>query len=126
MAEGEFISLTRMNYAEAMDQSRDWDQKSPYIAGNELFMTSDLTENDLCVRMINCSKILDRLLKSKSTPDAPFIFERDFYGQQHYWFKIALPLKLITLLYLLIYIPYRISILLLSILSPLSKFNTVL
>ena len=60
------------------------------------------------------------------TLDAPFNFEHDFYGKEHYWFRIAFPLKLITLIYLILYLPYRLSIGILSIFSPLNKLNTAL
>jgi hypothetical protein len=126
LAEGEFLSVTAMNFADVIERSREWDLKSPYIQGNELFTTTDLTESDIAVRMINCSKILERLLRTKCLPDAPFIFEQDFYGRKHYWFSIALPLKLIALLYLLIYVPYRLCIAVLNLFSLLDKLNTML
>lgn len=65
MNEGEFISQTLMNFGEVIDKSKDWDQKSPYIPNNELFMTGDLTENDLVIRQINVAKILERLLNER-------------------------------------------------------------
>lgn len=126
LAEGEFLSVTAMNFNDVMDRSREWDLKSPYLQGNELFTTTDLTESDITVRMINCSKIIARLLRTKSSPDDPFIFEQDFYGRKHYWFTIALPLKLIALLYLFIYIPYRLCIAVLNLFSFFTKLNTVL
>lgn len=52
-----------MQFNEVIDKSRDWDRKIPYINDNELFMITDLTENDIVVRQINCSKIFDRLLR---------------------------------------------------------------
>lgn len=61
-AEGQFLSISLMHYGDVMDKSKDWDSKTPYILGNELFMNSDLTEGDLVIRQINCSKIIDRLL----------------------------------------------------------------
>lgn len=48
--EGEFISLTLMNYGEVLDKSKEWDRKVPYIAENELFINSDLTESDIAIR----------------------------------------------------------------------------
>ena len=61
--EGEFISLSLMKFDEVIDKSRDWDGKTTYISENELFMSQDLTENDIVIRQINCSKIVDRLLR---------------------------------------------------------------
>ena len=52
-----------MKFDEVIDKSRDWDGKATYISENELFMSKDLTENDIVIRQINCSKILDRLLR---------------------------------------------------------------
>ena len=130
--EGEFLSLSLMNFGEVIDKSKEWNAKSPYIETNELFMINDLTDNDLAVRQINASKILDRLLQAtleqndSINNELPFNFETDFYGRKNYWFRIAFPLKLITFLYVLLYIPYRLSIAILSIFSPLSKLNTVL
>jgi hypothetical protein len=66
LPEGEFLSVTAMNFTDVMERSREWDLKSPYIKGNELFTTADLTESDIVVRMINCSKILSRLLRTKT------------------------------------------------------------
>lgn len=63
--EGEFLSLSLMNFGEVIDKSKDWDRKSPYLTTNELFMSSDLTETDIAVRQINVSKIIERLLKIK-------------------------------------------------------------
>lgn len=63
MKEGEFISLSLMQFNEVINKSSDWDGKAPYISENELFMSTDLTENDIVVRQINCSKIVDRLLR---------------------------------------------------------------
>ena len=54
------------------------------------------------------------------------MFERDFYGDEHYWFKFGIMLKLVTLVYLVLYIPYRLMLGVLSIFHPLSKLNTVI
>lgn len=67
-AEGEFISLTPMRYGEVIDKSKEWDLKAPFIAGHELFASDDLTENDLMIRQINCSKIVHRLLTQRLSP----------------------------------------------------------
>ena len=93
-------------------------------------MNTDLTENDIVVRQINCSKIVDRLLmdtlKNKSKPQEKFCFEQDFYSQHNYWFKAAIPLKLVALFYIVLLIPLSSIIGFLSILSPLNQLNTVL
>jgi hypothetical protein len=52
-----------MKFDEVIDKSRDWDGKAAYISENELFMSQDLTENEIVIRQINCSKIVDRLLR---------------------------------------------------------------
>jgi hypothetical protein len=115
-----------MKFDEVIDKSRDWDGKATYISENELFMSQDLTENEIVIRQINCSKIVDRLLRhslqnqSKKSSQEEFSFEPDFYGETNYWFKAALPLKVIALIYLVLYIPIRLVIAVLSLLSPLS------
>ena len=60
-----------MHFGETINKCKDWDKKSPYIAENELFMDSDLTENDVVVRQINVSYIISRLLSEnlKSNKD---------------------------------------------------------
>lgn len=61
--EGEFISLSLMQFSDVINKSKSWDRKTPYLGENELFMNNDLTENDLIIRQINASKIIDRLLR---------------------------------------------------------------
>ena len=61
--EGEFISLSLMQFSDVINKSKSWDRKTPYLGENELFMNNDLTENDLIIRKINASKIIDRLLR---------------------------------------------------------------
>jgi hypothetical protein len=51
-----------MGYGEILEKSSKWEQVYPLIAENELFAIEDLSENDIVVRQINCSKILERLL----------------------------------------------------------------
>lgn len=51
-----------MGYGEILDKSRNWDENFPLIMKNELFANEDLTENDIVIRQINCSKVLHRLL----------------------------------------------------------------
>jgi len=135
LKEGEFISLSLMQFSDIINKSKKWDLKTPYVQENELFMNNDLTENDLVIRHINASKIFDRLLRkclqknSGSTyliDNNPFDFEIDFYGTQNYWFKVGLPLKIVLMLYIILFIPCRITIGILSILSPLSQLNVVL
>lgn len=67
--EGEFISLSNMHFSDIINKSKDWDGKSPYIADNELFMNTDLTENDIVARQINCAKIIDRLIMKALAPE---------------------------------------------------------
>jgi hypothetical protein len=61
--EGEFISLSLMQFSDVINKSKSWDRKMPYLGENELFMNNDLTENDLIIRQINASKIIDSLLR---------------------------------------------------------------
>jgi hypothetical protein len=95
-------------------------------------MNKDLTENDLVIRQINASKIMDRLVRASiSNTKGPidksaFDFETDFYGARNYWYRVALPLKFVITLYLILFFPCRIAIGILSLLSPLSQLNVVL
>ena len=52
-----------MQFNDVINKSKSWDGKTPYLGENELFMNKDLTENDLIIRQINASKIIDRLLR---------------------------------------------------------------
>jgi hypothetical protein len=61
--EGELISLSLMQFSDVIKKSKSWDGKTPFLGENELFMNNDLTENDLIIRQINSSKIIDRLLR---------------------------------------------------------------
>lgn len=54
-----------MHFGEVIDKSKVWDRKTTYLADNELFMCEDVTENELAIRQINVSKIIDRLLKER-------------------------------------------------------------
>ena len=73
-----------MTYGEIINKSSIWDKQSPYLSQNELISFEDLTENDIIVRQINCSKILDRMIKRRLKDEAygsqPFSFDSDFYG----------------------------------------------
>jgi hypothetical protein len=121
-----------MQFSDVINKSKGWDRKTPYIAENELFMNKDLTENDLVIRQINASKIMDRLVRASiSNTKGPadksgFDFETDFYGARNYWYRVALPLKFVITLYLILFFPCRIAIGILSLLSPLSQLNVVL
>jgi hypothetical protein len=48
--EGEFLSLSLMQFSDIIKKSKDWNEKTPYVPENELFMNTDLTENDLVIR----------------------------------------------------------------------------
>ena len=52
-----------MQFSDVIKKSKSWDGKTPYLGENEVFMNNDLTENDLIIRQINASKIIDRLLR---------------------------------------------------------------
>ena len=88
LKEGQFLSISLMQFNEVINQSKDWTGKTAYLAENELFMSKDLTENDLVVRQINSSKIMDRILQKALLPEQlqkgpdreSFVYERDFYG----------------------------------------------
>jgi hypothetical protein len=60
--DGEFYSMSSMNYGDLLSASRLWDKKSPLMQSNELFSNEGLTENDIVVRQINSSMIIERLM----------------------------------------------------------------
>ena len=91
MNPGEFLSLSGISFDELLDQSRTWDKSKdkPLIETSELSRLYDLTDNDIIIRQINCSQILERLIGDRikkgasfeqNTSQAKFSFERDFYG----------------------------------------------
>ena len=51
-----------MNYGEILERSKSWDFVQPMLESNELVMTDDLTDNNIVVRQINCTSILDKML----------------------------------------------------------------
>jgi len=77
---------------------------------------------------------MDRVLQKALLPEnlnkgpnsEPFDYERDFYGETNYWFRVSLPLKIVTFIYLVLYFPLRVAVGLLSLLSPLNQLNTIL
>jgi hypothetical protein len=55
-----------------------------------------------------------------------FKFNTDFYVTKNYWMKNGLIFRMFTLVYLIMYLPYRLILTILWIFSPLSKLNTVI
>lgn len=62
---GEFLSLSGISFDEILEQSKDWDREKPLLESSELSRLYDLTDNDIIVRQINCSLILQRLLSDR-------------------------------------------------------------
>jgi hypothetical protein len=62
---GEFLSLTGISFDEVLDKSKSWDKDKPLIESSELSRLNDLTDNDIIIRQINCSQILERLLNKR-------------------------------------------------------------
>jgi hypothetical protein len=71
---------------------------------------------------------MDRILQKALMPEniqkgsnrEPFIFDNDFYGQTNYWFRTSLPLKIVTIVYLVLYFPLKVAVSILGLLSPLN------
>ena len=62
---GCFLSLTGISFDEILEKSKSWDKQKPLIETSELSRLYDLTDNDIIIRQINCSQILERLLAER-------------------------------------------------------------
>lgn len=62
---GEFLSLSGISFDEVLNKSKSWDKEKPLIESSELSRLYDLTDNDIIIRQINCSQILERLLSKR-------------------------------------------------------------
>jgi len=60
-----------MNFAEILENSKTWDFVGPILEQNELVMVEDLTDNNIVVRQINCTSILDKMLCQELTHKQP-------------------------------------------------------
>lgn len=112
---GEFLSLSGISFDDVLNKSKNWDKDKPLIESSELSRLYDLTDNDIIIRQINCSQILERLLSNriKSGPSArvKFDFDRDFYGEEPYWTRqYSLTMRLMALVFAIIYTPYNFII----------------
>ena len=65
MGPGEFISQSKMSFDVVLNSSKEWDQETPLIEQCELSRRTDLTDNDILIRQINCSQILSRILNKR-------------------------------------------------------------
>lgn len=64
-------------------------------------------------------------MQQKATASS-FKFPHNFYGDENYWLKNSLFMRLILLVYLLIYLPNRLMLIIQRILGPFDKLNTVI
>lgn len=136
MGTGEFLSLSKMSFDEVLNSTKSWDKEKPLIESCELSRRTDLTDNDILIRQINCSQILSRLLEkrikevSQSNKYVPcrqeFDFEVDFYGYSAFWVtKNTLVMRLITLTFALIYYPYLFTIKMFLFLERFDMLNCI-
>ena len=120
---GEFFSLSGVSFNEVLNNSQHWDKEKPLIESNELSRLYDLTDNDIIIRQINCSQILERLLVNRvkesknqtqgegSVCTEKFDFDRDFYGEQGFWTKKnSWVMRIMALIFAIIYYPYNMII----------------
>lgn len=118
-----------MGYGEILDKSSKWEHVFPMIAENELFAIEDLSENDIVIRQINCSKILvkllDQRLKSKQ-PLGDFNFYSDFYGKKNYWMSDGCFINFLNIVYYMLSVSYFLLLKIMSVMEPLTKLNTVI
>ena len=63
LAPDQLISISSLNYKELWARSETWDRKSPLLASHELSVTSDLTDNEIVIRQINCQELISRCLE---------------------------------------------------------------
>lgn len=118
---GEFLSLTGISFDEVLDKSKSWDKDKPLIESSELSRLNDLTDNDIIIRQINCSQILERLLNKRIRDcnqnghveqiSQKFDFERDFYGEAGFWTrKNSYVMRIMAFIFAIIYHPYNMII----------------
>lgn len=69
---------------------------------------------------------MNQRLKHPELKEEDFDYDRDFYGQQDRWLSFNPIAKLFTLMYLIVYGPYKLALNIVWIISPLSKLNTVI
>mmetsp|Transcript_3387 Transcript_3387/g.5698 ORF Transcript_3387/g.5698 Transcript_3387/m.5698 type:complete len:563 (-) Transcript_3387:73-1761(-) len=144
MKPGEFLSLSEIRFDEILERSNDWEKhkNKPLIEGSELSRLSDLTDNDIIMRQINCSQILLRLLDQRIKMSnrqiihgetiqdlqamKQFDFERDFYGEKDYWTgRNSGVLRAMAFVFAVIYYPYKLVIQLFMVLRKFSMLNCV-
>lgn len=96
-------------------------------------MTDDLTDNDLVIRQINYAHIISRLLLKRliddSTSCEDFKTSEDFYGDQKYWRRANLCMRIILFSFLVLCLTQRFFIKALIFLSsplPLQKLNILI
>ena len=121
----QLLATKSTNYIELQRQSKTWDKNSPFLKDYELVAIDDLTHNNIMLRQINASQIINRLLK-KALEDNDFAtksfeFPADFYGDKSYWLRLGLFLKPLMLIFIVLYIVQ--TTLLRVLLSILGRFD---
>jgi hypothetical protein len=89
MNPGELIALNPISFDDILETSNsiENDKNLLMLAKSELSRLNDLTDNEMVIRQINCSLILNRLIRRRisceqrgiKVSDTPFDFETDFY-----------------------------------------------
>lgn len=132
LAPGEFLSLRGICFDEVLNNSKTWAKDKPLIESSELSRLHDLTDNDIIIRQINCSQILERLLTRSiqlangDEPDSKFDFDRDFYGREAYWIsRTSLTMRLMALIFAFLYYPYSLIIRLFMCLERFDCLNCI-
>lgn len=131
---GCFLCLSSISYDEILDKSKSWDKEKPLIESSELSRLYDLTDNDIIIRQINCSQILERLLSERVkefnknpiiAQKSTFDFEKDFYGKQGFYAcKNGIGTRIMAFVFCLLYKPYKFSIDLHIYFNKLEMLNT--
>jgi len=127
----QLLATKSTNYKELQVKSKTWDKDSPYLKDYQLTSVDDLTHNNIIMRQINCSQIIDRLLvkslKDKEFAEKEFDFPADYYGDKSYWLRLGLFYRPLMFIFVVLYIVetffLRIS---LSIIGRFDKLNIVI
>lgn len=65
LKDGQLLSTKSISFGQLLDQAPDYTGKAPLLKNHELFMTDDLTDNDIVIRQINVSHVIRRLLAKR-------------------------------------------------------------
>jgi len=113
----QLLSLKQLSYSDLIESAVS-EEKGSLIPDHPLVKLKDLTENDIVLRQINYSSILDKLLtqavKDSEEAKGDLKFPADFYGQKAFWLKSSVIMRLIYLAFSVVYLPQKAILTLLN------------